>query len=94
MGAFVKLKSKGQLTIPKEIREKLDLATGTNIYVSAVGDKVVLQAKNKSAGELAGILGRPPSGDTLTDEQIDDAIGQLLVEDDERIMREWNEANK
>lgn len=94
MGAYTTLTSKGQLTIPKDVRDKLNLETGTRFYVSAVKGKVVLQAKNKSVNDLAGILGPPPSGETLTDQQIDEAIGQMLSEDDDRIMREWHEGNQ
>ena len=40
------------------------------------------------------MLGKPPSGETLSIEQMDEAIMDAVTEDDERIKREWNEAQK
>ncbi len=91
MGAYTTLTSKGQLTIPKNVREKLNLKAGTKFYVTAHNGSVVAKAKNVSAKDLAGILGPPLSDETLSDAQINEAIMQHVVEDDERIKREWNE---
>lgn len=90
MGAFATITSKGQLTIPKEVRDELGLTTGTRLYVTVRGGKVVALPKNKRLADLAGMLGRPPAGAGATLKDIDDAIGQAVAEDDERIMREWN----
>ncbi len=94
MGAFTTLTSKGQLTIPKDIREKLNLKAGTKFYVTEHDGEIVLKAKNKRAVDLAGILGPPPSGETLTNEQIDEAIGRAVSDDDNRITREWHRNSK
>jgi antitoxin PrlF len=91
MGAFTTMTSKGQLTIPKDIRERLGLMPGTRFFVTVQDGKVVAMPKNKRLADLAGMLGRPPSGKTLTIEEIDDAIGEAVAEDDRRIMREWKE---
>lgn len=39
----VKLSSKGQLVIPKEIRKALDLQPGTEFNVELVGRQIILQ---------------------------------------------------
>jgi hypothetical protein len=47
--------------------------------------------KNKRLADLAGMLGKPPAGAGATLEDLDEAIGRAVAEDDARIVREWNE---
>lgn len=58
------LTSKGQTTIPKEIRAGLGLKTGDRMTFTMLPDgTVILRAKNKSILDLAGMLheeGRAP----------------------------------
>jgi len=58
------LTSKGQTTIPKEIRDKLGIKPGDRMTFTLMKDSaVVLRVKNKSISELAGALykkGRKP----------------------------------
>ena len=91
MGVFATMTSKGQLTIPKEVRDELNLTSGTRFYVTVRNGEVVARPKNKRLADLAGILGKPPTGETLTVEQMDEAIMDAVAEDDQRIMREWRE---
>lgn len=91
MGAFTTMTSKGQLTIPKDVRDELALTPGTKFFVTVRDGKVVALPKNRRIADLAGILGKPPKGAGSSLEEIDDAIGQALAEDDDRIKREWNE---
>ena len=94
MGAFATMTSKGQLTIPKEVRDELNLKAGTQFYILVRNGELVAMPKNKQIADLAGILGTPPHGAGATLEDFDEAIGQYVAEDDERIMREWNELHK
>jgi antitoxin PrlF len=94
MGAFATMTSKGQLTIPKDIRDRLNLSEGTRFYVTVRNGEVVALPKNRRLADLAGILGKPPSGETLTVEEIDRAIMDAVAEDDERIKREWHEGGE
>jgi antitoxin PrlF len=94
MGIYSTMTSKGQLTVPKEIRETLGLKEGTKFSVTIENGNVVARPKNRSIMELAGILGKAPNGKSLTVEEMDEAIGEMLGEDDERIKREWNESRK
>lgn len=91
MGAYATMSSKGQLTIPKEVRDELKLATGTRLFVTVRNGELVARPKNRSISELAGILGKPRQGAGATLADLDEAIGQALAEDDARIVREWNE---
>lgn len=86
--------SKGQLTIPKEIRDELKLTPGTRFYVTIRNGQVVAVPKNKKLADLAGILGKPPNGARLTVEAMDEAIMDAVSEDDERIRREWSEGDQ
>lgn len=58
------LTSKGQTTIPKEIRDGLGMKSGDRITFTLMPDAtVVMRLKNKSITELAGTLykkGRKP----------------------------------
>lgn len=91
MGAFTTMTSKGQLTIPKDVRDELGIEAGTRLFVTVRNGQVVALPKNKRIADLAGILGKPPKGAGATLEDIDEAVGLALAEDDERIKREWNE---
>ena len=57
IGAEATLTSKGQTTIPRDIREGLGLKSGDRITFTMMPDGTVLmRAKNKSAMALAGSL--------------------------------------
>ena len=59
MGAESTLTSRGQTTIPKEIRDSLGLKSGDRITFTMMPDGTVqMRIKNKSAMALAGILRR------------------------------------
>jgi len=94
VGAYTTMTSKGQLTIPKDVREALSLKPGTRFYVTVLDGRVVALPKTRRLADLAGMLGKPPSGETLSIEQMDEAIMDAVADDDERIKREWNEAQK
>ena len=58
------LTSRGQITIPKEIRDRLGLQPGDRMTFTLMPDgTVVMRVKSKSVMELAGLLrkkGRKP----------------------------------
>ncbi|MFZ4760805.1 MAG: AbrB/MazE/SpoVT family DNA-binding domain-containing protein [Burkholderiaceae bacterium] len=43
--------SKGQVTIPKELRQRLGIRQGSRIEFSLVGDQVVLRVRSSPAAE-------------------------------------------
>ncbi len=81
MGAFATMTSKGQLTIPKQVRDELGLKTGTRFHVTVRGREVIVRPKNGKLADLAGMLGRPPGGRSLTVEEMDEAVGEAVAED-------------
>lgn len=73
-----KVMSKGQITLPKDIREHLKLETGDRVTLVCEGDKVILMnsaiyAMRVFQNEMAGIA----ESENLTD---DDAIQALVDE--------------
>jgi antitoxin PrlF len=94
MVALTTMTSKGQLTIPKQVRDQLNLTAGTKFQVTAVDGKIVALPKNRKLADFAGILGRPPTGEVLTIEDMNEAVMDAAAEDDERIARGWNDGRK
>lgn len=91
MGAYVRVTSKGQLTIPKEVRDKANIQEGTECYVTARNGEVIVIPRQGKLADLIGFLGEPPKGKGSTLEEIDrtvrEAVGRhvlgLDAEDDE-----------
>lgn len=94
MGYQSKVTSKGQTTIPQEVREYLKLKPGDRINYVLENGLVRLIPKNRSIADLAGFLGRPPEGARAALEDFDEAIGDYIAEDHERIRRQWNEGRE
>jgi antitoxin PrlF len=74
-----KMTSKGQITVPKDVRLKLGLKPGVRVRFIVEDDgRVWLLPAKRDISELVGILPRPKR--TLTIEQMDDAIRRAVVE--------------
>ena len=50
MGAEIKISSKGQVVIPKEIRDALHLRAGGKLKVSLQGSRIVMEAPHRKSG--------------------------------------------
>ncbi len=75
-----RLTSKGQTTIPKEIRDKLDLKPGDRIeFIVDEDNRVTLRPISTSIASLAGIL-YDPNRKTVTIEEMNEAIAQAAVD--------------
>lgn len=76
--------SKGQITVPQDIRERFNLGAGTRVEFAERGDGVLeLIPLTASIMDLAGIV--PWDGPPMSIEEMDDAIGEYLGEEDRRI---------
>jgi AbrB family looped-hinge helix DNA binding protein len=93
MGAMTVMTSKGQITIPSEVRDSLNLAPGTRFYVVARNGHVVAIPKNKNLMDLAGMFKMPP-GTSLSIDDMETAVAEAVAEDDQRIRRETTERLK
>lgn len=85
----IKASSKGQMIIPKEIRQALDIRSGTQLLVElepGKGFKVTLKPGDHAAQarRLAGCLARYAKG-RASAQSDDSAILGVLAEDDARI---------
>ena len=78
------LTSKGQMTLPKDVRDALSLKPGDKLDIVKEGDKYVLRPRNVRVEDLYGILHRPEDK-AMTPEEMDDALGEALAAEDERI---------
>jgi len=81
------LTSKGQVTIPKEVREHLRLSTGDKLeFTLEQGRAVRIRRFGKSVRDLAGILHRPAI-QPVSLEEMEQSMIDYLTEEDERIRR-------
>lgn len=78
------LTSKGQMTLPKEVRDDLGLRPGDKLDIVKERGQYVLRPRNVKADDLYGILHRP-SERPMTLEEEDAAYTTALAEEDERI---------
>jgi antitoxin PrlF len=69
---------RGQVTLPKEIRERLGVHRGGNVKFIVRGEQVEMQSSRLSVTRLAGILGTPRKHASLT--QMDEAIAKGAAE--------------
>ena len=69
------LSSKGQITIPKKIREYLNIQTSEKIiFIPLEEGKVLITAEQKSATSILGILKHRRKNQPVSTEQMEDAI--------------------
>ena len=79
------LTSKGQITLPKEVREYLHLAEGDRIeFLIEAGGEVKLRSVTGSVRDLRGLL-HVPGRPAPSLEELEDRLIRSLQEDDERI---------
>jgi len=78
--ALATITSKGQVTIPKEVRDSLHLHTGDKIgfFITEEGE-VILRPATKRVDEVFGKL-HQPGRKAATVEQMDSAIKQKMRE--------------
>lgn len=75
-----KVTSKGQVTIPKKVRTKLDIHPGDEVtFKENEQGEMVLEADKKSIKRLAGILHRPGQK-KVSVEEMNEAIKQAAVD--------------
>jgi antitoxin PrlF len=75
-----RITSKGQTTVPKEVREALKAAGGTELQWTVTGQEVSVTAKTLNISDFAGFLGKPPNGAHVTVEQMNEGIGRAVAE--------------
>jgi AbrB family looped-hinge helix DNA binding protein len=72
--------SKGQITVPKEVRDDLKLVAGSRVmFVKLANGRYTIVPKTGSIMDLAGVLYNP-DGPHLTIEEMNEAIGDAAAE--------------
>ena len=81
------LTSKGQVTIPKQVRDKLGLKMGDRLMfkIESDGKFLVQRAEEDPLEGLLGRLRHLARDRPFTDEEMNEAIAQHHAEEDERI---------
>ncbi len=83
-----RMTSKGQTTVPKQVRDFLGLEEGSQIeWVVDDVKAIVIPSTPLRSVDLANFLGKPPKGAGATIKDLDEAIGQAVVERFERAVR-------
>lgn len=73
-----RMTSKGQITVPKDVRLKLNLKAGDRVLFMVEQDGAVrMRAANKDISSLVGILPRPKRAMTI--EEIEDGLRRAAV---------------
>jgi antitoxin PrlF len=76
--AVATVTSKGQVTIPKEVRDELGLEAGTKLWFVRTPQGYVLKPASNSVMRLSGSL--KYDGPPLSDAEIDRRLGAALAE--------------
>lgn len=72
--------SKGQITIPKDVRDDLRLEAGSKVMFVRLGPREYrLVARTGKISDLYGVLARPGQS-TLTSDEINEAIADAAAE--------------
>ncbi len=80
--AATKMTRKGQVTIPAEIRQQLDLHEGDHFVVDAVDGKVIFESQRDIVRRSSGVFVRyAKNGPLLTDEDMDEIVAQAMVDE-------------
>lgn len=91
MNAQTRLSAKGQIVIPKAVREDLDWAPGTRLAIEKIGETVLLRPIESKRGRLtvAEFVERRPKyeGPPLSLEEIDTRVEHGMAE---RFAREYD----
>ena len=77
---FATLTSKGQITIPKEVRHRLQLSTGDRLEFIWVGDELRIRPASRKVDEVFGKYKRRYQA-VVTVEAMDTAIRQRFEQD-------------
>jgi AbrB family looped-hinge helix DNA binding protein len=78
--AIATMTSKGQLTVPKEIRERLGLEPGDKVEL-VLNDKGAVTMRKRRRLRLDEVFGTlPTNGVTATLDQMEDDLGDAIVE--------------
>lgn len=79
MGYNITITAKGQMTIPKEMRDRLQVKAGDKCYAWIRNGEIVIVPRNKPLEALAGMLGKPPAAKHLSAEAMHTAAANAAA---------------
>lgn len=65
--AIVKVREKGQITLPSELRAALQIKKGSELIAKSIGNELILIPKLKNPIEKFGFLGKEKNFTTVKD---------------------------
>ena len=74
MSDVIKVTSKGQVTLPKEIRRKLQISKDSYIAVDIIGDYIIMKKVGLKLKELSELVQKNANQKNITKKEINDAI--------------------
>ncbi len=80
MSEVIKVTSKGQVTLPKEIRKKLQINRDTYIAVDIIGDYIIMKKVGLKLKELSELVQKNASEKGITRKEIQKAIQESRKE--------------
>ena len=82
------LTTKGQITLPKEVRDLLHLQSGDTVdFVLAADGRVEVRKAGQRVEEVFGMLYQPGTA-AVGDRTTDDDLGQMLADENDRTRRQ------
>jgi antitoxin PrlF len=92
----MRVTSKGQVTIPKELRDELNLREGSRLafYHNDRGEVVIAKASNIAFNQLARQFGKVLNEKGITQEDIEKELAIVREEmRNERSAKQWEESS-
>ncbi len=90
MGFNITITSKGQMTIPKNLRDQLNVRPGDKCYAWVRNGEMIIIPRNKPLSELSAVLGKPPAGVQASKDETRDAVMDAAVERYENAIKQSN----
>ena len=80
MGKVIKVTSKGQVTLPSEIREKLGIDEESYMAVEEIGDYIILKKIGPKLREISKAIQEEAESENITKETIEKTIEESREE--------------
>lgn len=72
--------SKGQLTLPKRVRDQLEIGAGTRLAIEVTRDgRIVMRKLSGRVGDIVGLLGRAKGRPRTVSEMNETIVGQAVA---------------